>query len=304
MRANLTTGANEIHRAYFDQDDKPVKHNDGNFAYLDRFDRSNRRISRLFVDENGKPVITTYGYAGWRRKLNAVGKPTESIYLDASRNPANQMSNGPIVRYVYDPRGREIANRYFFRNEQGKEKPRKKHGQLMRYDSRDRNIELTNIDDTGKAISTGIATIRAEYDLRGKMTMFAYFDADDKPIDGDSDYHKAKIKFSDRGLSVRRWFLAQDGKRTTNQEGVSGWKSEYDGRDNEIRRSYFGPDDKPTKHDNGYFTEVAEFDLRRLVTKRTYLDADDKPTIASEGFATVRYRHDDRGRIIRRKLFR
>lgn len=137
--------------SYFDNEDKPCKHIDGNYGvqieydnygnescrwFLDQqgkktpiyngvyglvslYDNLDRVIQQYFVDKNGERVFDDYGFHGIKINYNEVSNEllaSETCYIDENDDLCNNPQRFCVEQLQYDAKGRVIWQSYLDKN--------------------------------------------------------------------------------------------------------------------------------------------------------------------------------------------
>lgn len=69
------------------------------------FDNQGREVLRVYVGENGQPVMQPEGYAGVRKKYDAQDRLTLYATLDEALRPVADKDGVSQIRYEYSETG-------------------------------------------------------------------------------------------------------------------------------------------------------------------------------------------------------
>lgn len=251
--------------------------NSQGYAIIEKkYDKSNRLIEEIFLDDEKKVCVNNDGISKVKIEYmgNEGGDKKSTSFYDTNDNLVLNRSLG-YAKIIYErgfenEDGKEIIEHYF--NEKGDAIRPDKSGydrKKIRYDSYGHVIKETYIDINDKNVMIpqyGYATICYEYDNSGNKCRECYLDEK-----GD------EVNCLNKGYAAIEWMY--EGKRLVSVE--------YKDKDNSLIAIEGG----------GYAKTVNKYlDGRKSAVE--YYDTDGKATINLErGYSVVRYEYNDRGQI-------
>ena len=167
---------------YFDANDTPCLHKDGNHGCEAKYDNLNREIENTWLGFDGKPIVRSgEGYATNRKEYDERGDLRRMTYFDTDGKPCLHKDGN--------------------------------HGWEAEYDERGREVKMTWIGLDSKPVARdGIATYRREFDARGRIVNEQFFNAKAEPcvvtvivaeVEPDSVAQRLGIKADDVFFSYR-----------------------------------------------------------------------------------------------------
>ena len=228
---------------YYDENGTACTKPEGNYGLLREFDENNNCIRVSFLGSDGKPMLTSYGYAVEERTY------TED---DIAKS----------VRY-YDVNGKPICTKYYG------------YGKVNEYDGYGNLVKITYIDRNGDPMIAGIGyaiTVRTFYTEgkdAGRIEKEFYFDEDGKPISLSVGQSGVLRGYDEHGENTIVTYLDAEGNPFINSQGyttlVRGYYSTY------TTERYYDADGNPVALSEG------QYGIKRENGKITYLNASGYP---------------------------
>lgn len=238
------------------------------------------------------------GASGSRSVYDDRGLQIESVTLDASHQPTGNVTRrrydergreieqafvtttgaptGITTRHAFDEQGREVAVSYFTAageptTQQGH------HREERRYDERGSWINTRYFGPGGEpALKDGVHEWRVVRDRYNRMLEQRSFGVRGEPVPSEigRTHHLIRYGYDDRGLQIEyRLFDAAD-QPTTDEHGVSLYRTEYDPRGLRIRSLRFDTAERPTPGRDGAWVAEWDYDQRGLVVAQRLLNAE------------------------------
>lgn len=204
--------------------------------------------------------------------------------------------------YVYDEKGRTIEEHFL--GYDGKLKANK-NGLAIRtvaYNDDDNLYECLYLTADRKAAGNDedkAPKITFTHDKWGNAVEMQYLDLDGNPINSASSQYSKAVMTYENGSRTLVKFIGTDGKPCISNEGIAGFKSEFD--ENGFTSLIVGIDENEKPHATtlgyaGYKTENDEFGNP---LKQTYIDENLNPTFDPTGGYSICYtKYDERGNVI------
>ena len=149
--------AEKYFQYYLDAQGQPVAAANGAWGMNTVYYPVTRVHVLTFVDEAGKPVTTSEGYAILEYEQDENGNRTWEGYYDAIHAAINCLEGYASKETTFDSNGRKVAERYL-----------------------DRYNKLTNNAD-------GVAGWNGYYDSEGQLVITNCYDQDRNPVEADLD---------------------------------------------------------------------------------------------------------------------
>ena len=242
----------------------------------DTFGPFGRNLQNAFLDAEGKPTLTTLGYARketrhndrWMRKSEAYFGPNDEPVLDAldgcAQNVRSHDEDGMINGFtcIGTDGERPVANR-----------------------------------------RTGCARATQIRDASGDLIERACFDAGDNPAYFTAEFgfaHRVRIERDDAGRIVATASFDVDGQPFVAPDGTTRVTYAYDSAGNQVRMDFFGPDGERVALEDGTATELQEYNAAGQRIRHRSLDASGASVAPiGKGFAEERRTFDAVGNNIR-----
>jgi YD repeat-containing protein len=332
VRYRFDGDANEIEESYFDEIGRPTPDQNGVYRYAKVWDGRGNYTQERYLDAAGKPVLSRYGVAGehdhydarnflvrrefidaegritrdsegvaiYELDYNDRGAVTEERRLDPEGHLATSNLNFAIARYEYDADGRLVLAKFF--DPQGLP-ANTKYGAAIGndYNRRGDIMSFKFFDADGKPFvreDRGYAQVLIQRDESGVAVSSTFLDASLQPRRGPRQHAFTQRKHDDFGQVTEVRFLDADRKPMRAREGyaISRLRYDHDGNQAEIR--YYDTDESPQAIPVEGFGWQAQYDHQRRVTVKTYLDRDGNPSVGDRGYAAVRYTYGSGGRVL------
>ena len=100
-----------VELGYFGPDGKGATHRDGSAGVKLEFE-GDKEIRRVYLDAQGNPIVTSYGYAERRLEYDRTGNQVLESFYDAAGKPQAQADGYAAIRSRYDECGHLIETSY------------------------------------------------------------------------------------------------------------------------------------------------------------------------------------------------
>ena len=224
---------------YYDENGEACAKPEGNYKTLREYDEDGNCIRVSYLGADGKPILTTYGYAIEERTYTEDGHARSVKYYGEDSKP--------------------ICTTYYG------------YGKINKYDENGNVVEITYIDEDGDSIIAGIGyasvkkTLYTEGKDTGRVKKEFYFDADGKPMRLSVGYSGVLRGYDEHGENTIVTYLDSEGNPTINSQGyttlVRGYYSTY------TTERYYDADGNPVALSEG------QYGIKRENGKVTYLNA-------------------------------
>ena len=302
IRKKYDSDGNELESAFFDAAEKPSLGRDsGVHKIVNSYDGRGKVIRKKYYDTDDEPVLHKDGNHGWEAQYDERGSQTSQTYFGLDEKPTLLASGFATMKSRYDARGKQTRmSLYGVKGERVLHRDGH-HGWQAVFDDRGRRVAVTHfgLDDKPILLPDGYALVKWTYDERDKVTRQTYFGVNQEPILYKNAYHGWISEYDGRGNEIATTYLGLDGKPTLLAERYAITHAAYNGRGKVTRTSFHGVNGEPTLQEDGYHAWQAEYDARGNVAVRTYFGLDGKPIALRSGFAKVKATYDVRGKTTR-----
>jgi hypothetical protein len=285
---------------YFDREDKPCFHANGNHGFDSTFDEDGHEISRVFVGKDGiTPIKIISGVYGRKFEYNNKGLLFREINVDDKGENMLDADNYCIIEYSYDTEGKKIKESY--------------------YDLKEKKLCLGH---------KGYAEAVIEYGNRDSTE--CYYDDDGHKVPDKDGYYVLYNTYDEQNRIISSRYKDNHGNLTLDKEGCSGCSITYDERgrlssyisfgENSrqktalwveynqysthiIKVGYLTPDGQRTKSEDYdcYALGVMECGLQYPVI--VFLDSVGRQQKCTDGYWAVMKEHNLEGDIIRETYY-
>ena len=248
-----------------------------------------------YLDAEGNPTVSKYGYATEKRTLDAVGRTLRSEYCDAQGNPIRCSNNYAAIEYTYDNVGNPTGIRVYDENgnpcyhADG-------YSTLERVYEKGNLISEKYFDVQGNPMVSGdyFHEFRKEYDEKGNSLRWTYYDTEGQPLDALDGYAAVEQTYDIYGNVTGQTFYTAGGEVAHLLE-IYRYDWEYDNRGNMIREV------RHTRFPNNlYFVIVeAEYDVLGNQVAIHYFDENGVPPTGDKFPYLEKDEYDRHGNRIR-----
>ncbi|RYE59654.1 MAG: toll/interleukin-1 receptor domain-containing protein [Sphingobacteriales bacterium] len=294
-------------KRFLNQDNKLIVNKHGYAETKYDLDNWGNRISVRVLDELGKPVLGELGYSISRATLLDDGKISEIRFFSSEEMPILNNMGVHLMKMFYDNNGRENAVEGYdinlkptsdlyglFRYENHYDdrgnlvsncnfaidgKPTLNKDKifctLKRFDLKDRVIWQAGTDLNNKFVfnKEKYAIQTFEYNKQGKESIARFYDPNENPVCTPKFCAGYKSTYDARGNRTTLMYLAKNGERASNIDGISSYVDKYDEFGRLVSSATFGSDDKPTIDGQGKFSKTLTYDSEGQHTGYIYYDA-------------------------------
>ena len=255
-------------RRYTCADGTPFVNKKG-YSGISQVKKGSQVVEEYYLDGAGKPVITSDGYAGWKKTYASGGKIGMQVYLGKDGNPINVPSLGYAQFNRTYSRGLLTEEIYYDADHRKTDCAEGYHRVVYTYGDKKRLAEEWYYGSNGSltSCSGGYAGKVYEYDFSGRTTKVIYYSS-----------NKSSQAASDEAL------------------GASEVRTTYAGG-KEATVSYYLKG-KPTLNSEGYFRKESVFDKGGRLTSRSWYGPDGSLINTANGYAMIEYAYDPQGRQI------
>lgn len=225
----VQTDQGELER-YYDDQGKPVQRRYvGYYAVLREKDNKGNTIKIQYLDNAGKPVIISDGYAEERREINEYNQTIKTLYYDIIGQPVYTERYGYGKEYQYDEKGR-ISKITFLNSDNKPIITSQGYAMVIRYYQEDSQKNRTEsefyYDELGNPVSLSMNQfgVYKEYDKNGQEIVLTYLDRDGKPINTKKGYASVIKTYHVNGQTASERYYDKVGNPYALSEGQYGIK--------------------------------------------------------------------------------
>jgi len=188
---------NHLETRFYGLDGRPRLSADGDVAgYVSTFDKWNHETSRQYFGLDGEPRMHTGGKVStWRARFDLQGNLTEIRFWDTSGNPVENIEGVSGHKSTFDARGNETSRVVIDTKGEPKMLPGVEGFSkwVARYDDRNRQIEISYLDENEHPRLSPYYMRRNSYDERGNVTTSDFLDKLGHLV---SDSHAARVTYA------------------------------------------------------------------------------------------------------------
>jgi hypothetical protein len=250
-----------------------------------------------WVDEQDRPrALAKTHVSGWRRELDARGRVTRSVGVNALGTTAAQ---GAVVetRAKYDALGHTLELAFFGARGEPVRDPGGAHRVLFSVDAQGLETSRRYLDTAGApARVDGAHEVRTTRDDVGAPSRTAHFDAQGRPA-RDERYGAATLvhQRDERGNERALTLLDEQGRPVVGRSGWAIRKRVYDELDAVVETSFFGASGEPVRDSEQGAATVRQLRSERgNVVSELLLDERGEPTLGTAGYHRVDLEYDRR----------
>lgn len=292
---------------YYGVDDQPVVSKEGAAGMRVIYNEWGYLIRREFLGVDGKVTSPPNREAAAVYAYDSVGRRVEEGLEDATgvmrmkacyrtdgtieRREFSAMGQQPCCVIEYNAKGLEIKRSYFDADGKPCMGPDGFGTMEMCPDAEGNIRESTRYNPDGSIqtrtlhMTNGI-TEQQTYGKQGKLVKVFRIDANQKTktlISYEPDSGEGRLRESNaQGRLARSIKVDETGNPIADENGVSGYRLEYDARGKRTLLMFVGADGKPVAKKEGYAGVRWEFDEQGNEKKRTLLGVDGQPLMKSE----------------------
>ncbi|MCA9188907.1 MAG: PDZ domain-containing protein, partial [Planctomycetales bacterium] len=260
-----------------------------------------REAETLLLDEDGNPIMSSEGYAGWTSEYDDRGELSARRSFGLDRQPVITNDGTAGWHSTFDPSGNETS--HVFLGLDGKPILSKEDiaGWKSEFDERGNEIqrEFIDVDDTPRRLNGENIGWKARYD-QARLLDYTYYG-----YSGAEGYANRKDTYNEDGLVIRVMYLDANDMPTLDKNGVNGWKNLYSPTGQWIDMTYVGLDGEPTRHPDGYATNRSAYDDNGNEKRREYLGEHGQlaANLSEGGIAGWNSTFDPNGNEVSREFF-
>lgn len=198
---------NTITEAYFDENGKPEKQQDGHYALKRTYDEKGQNIETTYLDDNLNPCKNQYGYATIRRTFNEKGKKEKETFYDDKGNRVKHLIDEYSRYFEYDDETGKTSITYLGIDDKPTRKMNRYAKVIRSYWENGKIKTDLYYDEHSQPIklSLGQYGIYREYDESGRDVSITYLDASEQPIKTVLGYATVKYSYQD-GITTEMYY--------------------------------------------------------------------------------------------------
>lgn len=273
-------------------------------------DKYGNRIRETYFDGEGNPALRkdcqlagfSYlidGNSGYRIQLTALGLDGLPCY--------DSRSGYSSTKYEYDVNGYVCKVTYL--DTEGNLTPARgsgNAGMIIKNDANNNILELQYFDTEGQPceiIDRYFSKFIAEHDSSGNMTSIFFYGTNDSLCLSNEGIAGWRIEYNDRNQATKYTYYGTNHQPCEDNNGVFVYKNEYDVNGNRIQISFYdGSGEKPKLSNQGIAGWKSVYENGNE-TQRTFFDEKGNPTAGNLGYAKWTATYDDNGNLLKIRYF-
>jgi hypothetical protein len=280
---------------YYDENDNPISHIEGNHGYISTYDKYGNEIKREFIDADDKKMTLQYGYSAIRMEyknnlcssmcyFNIDDEPCIDCYFnngikyeyDEKKRCIKQSYIGlnnelaycadgyAISTLIYNEKDQPVFEKYYDTNNNQVCDTSGVYGTKFIYDEYERIKIVLNLDINDNPICDyyGVSKLMLEYDNLGRTNIITSYGINGNPVINlkeSLNCYGWAFEYDELGRINKLTYLNPFGYITKNMHAISIVKLELDTQNRIIKRSFFNEFEKPTRDEDDSFGEIYEY---------------------------------------------
>jgi eukaryotic-like serine/threonine-protein kinase len=294
-----------IESKYFDADDGPTLHKDGNASITIRRDKRGNVTEQIYYGLDGQQTRLKDGYSQTKAVYNEAGNQEEVAYFGPGEQATLHKLGFAKIRFKHDARGNVIETTYLGLDGQFTRHKDWYAHIVKTHDHRGNVLSEAYFGPDGKTrtlIRSGFASARMTYDERNQLIRMEFFDVDGNPTRKSDGIASFKATYDERGNRTSESYFGPDGTRTFSNQGFAVATMGYDAHDRRTGEACFGLQEERAIHRDGYWRLRLVYDHRGYLAEKHYFGIDGAP-VAVSGVAKIAMKYDDRGNVLEERYF-
>lgn len=295
---------------FYAWDNSPVPDENGIYGRIYVRDDRGRPIEVHYIGVDGKPQSTRWGLGVKKHEYDKDDNLVKTSYYTCDMKPACDIEDGIFsVENTYDEYGNCLTDCGY--DSSGKpmyHRHLKRFGQKVDYDDQGFATQVSFTDQVGKPMflnELGASVVKYEYDKNGYVNKTTFCDTKGNIHSSRNGYAIIEQSNDEHGNPVEFWFRDEHNNLCKSNEGVAGFKLEYDSVGNMTKRIGYGVDKSPATI-NGMNVSGARYaynDMNQLV-KQVNLGKDLTPAPDNNGIVVCTFEYNKRGNITKNSYFK
>ena len=173
-----------IWRRYYGAKEEAIFHKDGNAGYDATYDKKGNLRKFTFVDMEGRPVMTSQGYAIEESKFDAQNKEIDHAWFDA-KGKLVCVDGVARIRCEYDDAGNMMVMKFFGADDRLTRNKENVSAMTWSYNQAGEAIECRYYGPDGEATQDkkGVASWKANLNASGRSVGRQYYDIDGNALE-------------------------------------------------------------------------------------------------------------------------
>lgn len=170
---------NQVEKVMFVDENGKIICGSGGYAVKKyTYNKQGDVLSEQYYGEDGNPVAVDLGQFATLYEYNYREKTTKIIYCDQDNQPMRVKMGYAMIEYVYDSAGNIIREKYYDEKGNGTKLQIGQAGEVREYDEYDKIIKRTFIDENNNEVQSTLGYSRIEYiyDAYGKVACEKHYD--------------------------------------------------------------------------------------------------------------------------------
>ena len=226
-----------------------------------------------YFDDQGKPARRYWGNCALKREYLENGNKMRLTYLDAEGIPLNTLYGYAVEERVYDPQTKTETDRYYDQDGHPYRSYLYGYGNRKEIDDKGNVIRITYFDENENPMVTGFgyASVSREYYLtggpeNGRVKKEFYFDEKGKPIILSLGQYGEEMEYDESGRNSVITYLDADGDPIANKQGYTTVVRTFHADNSIETERYFDAVGKP------YALAAGQYGIKTEEGRTVYLD--------------------------------
>ena len=291
---------NEAELRYWNVQGSPTPGVGGCFAWILGYDDRDNQVKQVCLGSDDKPALYKDGYAIWTGQYDGDSNLVREEFFDPDRKPVLMSKGYAKLTKRFDKLGNVLEVAYFLPDGSPAFSDEGCSRITREYDEQRRLLREAYFGIRGEPvpIKAGYAALGYKYDSFGNIAQALYFGVNgERTIGSEEGVTGWKAQYDAGGRQIELSYLDPSNNPMFSNIGIAGFRSEYDAAGNEIRHSHIGLGGEYVLRD-GVAGWTSQYDLLGKETERRYFDRSGKPTKEKEGYAKWQGKYDRRGNLV------
>lgn len=288
------------------EDNIPVGDAENIYGQAYSYDEKGRITEVRFLGQDGNVRGNKIGLAIKQYEYDDNNNWTQVKYLSATGKPSHDGNNCPLVKITYDKWGNRTSERYYtIDGKPSYRTDVVACGFEYEYDDNGFLTAQSYIDSNGNLMhgKGGFARTYRKYDKNGFLTEAEFEDKNGKKTNylaenGDV-YGRIKYTVDEKGLVLSAAYYDMQDKPIEGPDGVHKMECMYDSIGNILKKDYLNKELQPVQIAGFQCSEKYSYNDRNLCQSIVFFDKDGELTYCQSGFAICQKTYDKMGNAIR-----
>ena len=250
-----------------------------------------------------EPIYILGGYCGIHINYDKKQREVQRVYLDDLNNPIITLDGYSVIQTDYDEKDNPIKVRYYILNNGNLSVAKHihgNHGYDSVFDKNGNEIERYFVDENGKptTIVSGVYGKRMTYDINTfRLIKISNIDTNGGLMADNDGYVTDYKVYDDNGLPTSDYFLDQNGKPWKNPSGIYGNIEQIDFLNNIITMCNVDEHGSCIEDKDGVKKIVAKINEKRQITELFSLDKNDDIIDSENNDSIQLWSYDEQNRL-------